>query len=127
MGKKVYISLTGIQYTFPVKTKDKMIWVSFGGNQNDYHTSNKEVQEAIEGNEKFLNKQIELFSGKREEKDLDAPLEAKEFPEVIDLNDAVKILSANPYRVHHSKIKSAADVKAQAAALNVSFPNLVID
>ena len=127
MAKKKYVSLTGIQYTFPVKVKDKYVWISFKGNENDYTTSNKDIQEAIEGCDKFKSRELGLFGGGKKNVEDGGGLEPKEFPEVTDPNDAVEILRKAPYGVHHSKIKSPEDIKTQAELCNVSFPNLVLE
>lgn len=131
MAKKKYVSLTGIQYTFPViitvKDKEKAIWISFKGNENDYVTANKDVQDAIEATEKFKNKEIGL-SGKQvaEEKEtvFVSEFDPAEFENVTDINGAVEVLNSEPYKVAKNKLKSPDNIKAAMETCNVSFPNL---
>ena len=126
MARKTYKSLTGILYTFPVKTKDRVHWVSLSGDQGDYATSSKEVQAAIENHPLFLNKKIGADSLK-EEKGEKPAVDPQEFPEVTDLNEAVAVLKGEPYRVHHAKLKSKNAVLAIAQEFGVLFPNLSLE
>lgn len=133
MAKKKYISLTGIQYTFPViikvNDKDKPVWVSFKGNENDYVTANKDVQEAIEATDKFKNKEIGVSEkqvadeGKNDEGS-GHNFEPKEFENVNDINGAVGILNSEPYKVAKNKLKTPESIKLAMESCNVSFPNL---
>jgi len=126
MAKKTYKSLTGIGYTFPVDINSKTYWISISGEQLEYSTPNKQIQEAIEKTKYFSNKEIGIaFEDKKtEEKTVIVP---SEFPEVTDLNGVVAILKGEPYKVHHSKMKSKEDVLKIAQEFGVSFPNLVLD
>ena len=128
MSKKTYKSLTGIGYTFPVKVNDKVCWISVSGEQFEYSTSNKQVQEAIENTGYFLDKKIGIASSeaKREDENLSG-ISPVEYPEVTDLNDAVSVLKREPYRVHHSKLKDKDSVLKIAEELGASFPNLKFD
>jgi len=124
MAKKTYRSLTGIQYTFPVKVNDnKVRWVSFTGDQLEFVTSNKQIQDAIEKNPRFTEKLIGVSLSEAKDEDK-VPVEPKEFPEVEFLNDAVAVLRGDPYRIHYSKLKSKDSIMAVAKELGVSFPNL---
>jgi len=124
MTKKTYRSLTGIQYTFPVKVNDKFSWISFSGDQLEYVTSNKQIQNAIESDTKFKEGLIGVASSESKSDEPKESVEPKEFPEVTVLNDAVAVLRGDPYRVHYSKLKSREAVMAIAKELGVSFPNL---
>ena len=126
MAKKRYISLTGIQYTFPVEAGGKYVWISFKGNENEYSTSRKDVQEAIESFRKFKNGEIGLVKEGVTENAPPAVLEAVEFPDVTTINDAVAVLKKAPYSVHHTKLKTPDDVINQARDRGVGFPNLAI-
>lgn len=133
MAKKKYISLTGIQYTFPViikvKDKDKVLWISFKGNENDYVTANKDVQLAIEATNKFKNKEIGISEkqvadeGKNEE-EAGSNFEPAEFEKVTDINGAVEVLNGEPYKVAKNKLKTPDRIKSAMEIYNVSFPNL---
>ena len=125
MAKKKYISLTGIQYTFPVIIKEKPVWVSFKGNDNEYIADNKDVQDAIEATDKFKNKEIGLSEKQvaDEGKEEVPGLEPSVFENVTDINGAVEILKGEPYKVHHMKLLAPTAVSDQAKLNNVSFPN----
>lgn len=144
MVKKKYISLTGIQYTFPVviqvKDRDKTVWVSFKGNENDYTTSNESIQDAIEATDKFKNKEIGLSESekitedktegvekkvaKKEETTKTAKVEKKaeevkedktEGAEKVHAGitsplDARDILLGEPYNVHPSAVQKNPEV-----------------
>ena len=129
MPKKRYVSLTGIEYTFPVKVKEKAVWVSFKGTENDFVTSDKGVQGAIEASENFKSGKIGLSGSKGEGVTPQNPgstIETVEFPEVTDINGAAAVLKAEPYKIHHFKLKSPESIKEQSALVGVSFPNLVL-
>jgi hypothetical protein len=133
MAKKKYISLTGVQYTFPViikvKGNDKAVWVSFKGNENDYVTANKDVQEAIEATGKFKNKEIGISEkqavddGKNDE-GTGSDFEPVEFENVTDINGAVEVLNGEPYKVAKNKLKTPDSIKSAMETYKVSFPNL---
>lgn len=133
MAKKKYISLTGIQYTFPViikgKDKEKVVWISFKGNENDYVTANKDVQDAIEDTDKFKNKEIGISEkqaadeGKNDE-GTGSNFEPAEFENVTDINGAVEVLNGEPYKVAKNKLKTPDSIKSAMETYNVSFPNL---
>jgi hypothetical protein len=57
MAKKIYKSLTGIGYTFPVDVSDVRTWVEI---QPKFETSDTGVQGAIEAHSYFTSKQIGL-------------------------------------------------------------------
>lgn len=135
MAEKIYKSLTGIQYTFPVRVKndgkEERVWISFRGNSDSYITSRKEVQEAIENSDRFKNKEIEMESGASDDYDeSNLPSEGnppQSFPEVKDINMAVEILGAEPYKVDRRSLKTPAGIRAKAKEYNVEFPNLKLD
>lgn len=90
MGRKRYKSLTGTQYTFPVSVEGKRIWISFGGNENDYATSNTKVQAAIEATAEFKRRMIGLVGGE------ETPIVEKVVP-IAPATEVVKpIIPANP-------------------------------
>jgi len=127
MAKKTYISLTGITYTFPVKVENKVHWVSFSGDQIDFTTSNKQIQDAIEKDPNFTEGRIGIFSYDKKSDETKPEIDLKEFPDVTDLNEAVAVLRGEPYKVHHSKLKSKDAVLTVAKELGVSFPNLLLE
>jgi hypothetical protein len=135
MAKKTYKSLTGIHYTFPVRVKkdgkEESIWVSFRGNGDCYVTSIAEVQTAIENTDKFKNGEIGLENAPGESASEQWPPAAKPehkvFPEVTDINMAVELLNAEPYKVDKRSLKTPAGILAKATEYNVEFPNLKLD
>ena len=127
MFKKTYISLTDIGYTFPIKINEKTKWISFGGDQIEFSTSDKSVQEEIEKHPKFLSGEIGIFSSERKSDEKEPVKEPKEFNDVTDLNDAVAVLTGEPYKVKATKLKSKEAVLRVAEELGVSFPNLTVE
>jgi hypothetical protein len=135
MAKKTYISLTGVQYTFPVRIKtgerEEIVWISLRGDSNTYITSLKEVQEAIESCNKYRNGEIGLKDGEPDEKENEKPAGGgnplKSFPDVTDINMAVEVLSAEPYRVDKRSLKTPSAILAKAKENNVEFPNLKLE
>ncbi|MDR0823893.1 MAG: hypothetical protein LBN74_02290 [Prevotella sp.] len=133
MAKKKYISLTGIQYTFPViikvKEKDKVVWVSLKGNENDYVTANEDVQKAIEATDKFKNKEIgisekQLADENKNDKKTKIDFDPAEFESVTDINGVIEVLNGEPYKVAKNKLKTPDSIKSAMETYNVSFPNL---
>ena len=51
---------------------------------------------------------------------------AKDYTEVTNINQAIAVLKAEPYKVHHMKLKNLEAVMAQAIEHSVNFPNLVL-
>jgi hypothetical protein len=135
MAKKTYISLTGIQYTFPVRVKrgdgEETVWVSLWGDSDTYVTSIKEVQEAIESSDRYINGDIGLKNSADDENDSEEALSEgnppKSFPEVIDINMAVDVLSAEPYKVDKRSLKTPSAIRSKAKEYNVEFPNLNLE
>ncbi|MDR1259433.1 MAG: hypothetical protein LBK65_09190 [Tannerellaceae bacterium] len=135
MANKKYISLKGIQYTFPVAVKkngsEKVVWVSFKGDDNDYVTSDKDIQDAVEASGRFKNKEIGLSDKQTVEegagKETEAKFEPAEFKDVTDINGAVAILSNEPYNVDKRSLKTPVGVSSKAKEYNVEFPNLKLD
>jgi len=132
MAKKKYISLTGIQYTFPViikvKDKEKVVWISFKGNENDYVTANSAIQDAIEATDKFKNKEIGISEKQVADEGKDegtgSDFEPAEFENVTDINGAVEVLNGEPYKVAKNKLKTPDSIKSAMETYNVSFPNI---
>lgn len=211
MAKKVYKSVTGVAYSFPVTVSETKVWIDC---KPAYETTVTAVQSAIEAHAYFTSGKIAL-SGKYQEQVLPAAgavlaadiktagedyaegdvitvdtgdgektvlkvtevgaggeveavevidggtaaelgdvnelettstagtgfaatvtavsegaensvFNAKEFPEVTTVNAAATILKAEPYRVHHTKVRTPQDIMAQALEKGISFPNLVI-
>jgi hypothetical protein len=135
MTKKTYVSLTGIQYTFPVRIKngdrEEMVWVSLRGDSDTYITSDKEVQEAIESSDKYKNGEIGLKNsepgGDEKPESSSAGRTLKSFPDVTDINMAVEVLSADPYKVDKRSLKTPSAILAKAKEYNVEFPNLKLE
>ena len=124
MAKKTYKSLTGIQYTFPVRGKEKTHWISFAGDQNDYVTSNKEIQQALESHPLYNDGQIGLaYSGAKKD-ETGTVTAAVEYAKVKDLNEAVSVLRGEPYKVSPARLTDREAVRSIAGELGVSFPNL---
>jgi hypothetical protein len=127
MAKKTYKSLTGIQYTFPVRVKDKTHWISFTGDQNEYSTSTRDIQQAIESHPGFAGGEIGLAYPGQSKGEAVAVVEPVEYTGVNDLNEAVAVLRAEPYKVNPVRLKSREAVLTIAAELGVAFPNLPAD
>lgn len=120
MPEKRYISLTGIQYTFPVKVKNKVEWVSLSGNLNDYSTSDSSVQEAIEKTKYFTDKKIGCVAfGKLESDRIDAKKGSNPIT-VEGIQEAREILNGK-YGVDLSKLITPDEVIKTAEKLGVSF------
>lgn len=132
MASKRYISLTGVQYTFPVVVKangkEKAVWVSFKGNENDYATANADIQAAIEATDKFKNKEIGLSEKQAADESKgegsETGFEPVAFEDVTDINGAVAVLNGEPYKVAKSKLKTPDAIKLAMETCSVSFPNL---
>jgi len=133
MAKKKYISRTGIQYTFPVKTKNgKVVWISFKGNESDYVTSSKDVQEAIEATDKYKDKIIEL-SDKQDAAETEEDSETENtgaetivYDEVTDHQTAREILMKDFGLKPQAIANNPQVIEQKAAELGVSFPNLKV-
>ncbi len=125
---KRYISANGDQYTFYVKVGEKNMCVGLKGSGNDFKTNNERLQKAIEESTYFKTGKIVLDGGKTADESApkipSAP--AKEYPEVTDIQSAIDILRAEPYKVHHTKLTTPEKVLAVASELGVSFPNLKV-
>jgi hypothetical protein len=130
---KRYISLTGTQYTFPVKVAPdgRIEWVSFLGHTDAFVTSDAQVQKAIEASQKFLAGEIGCAdAGDNPSKAAaDAPPadKKKEYPDVASLNEAVTVLSAEPYNVSRNALRTPEAIEKKAAEKGVVFPNLFGD
>jgi len=122
MSKKTYISRTGIQYTFPILSGGKTVFVSFNGSENTFETYDKEVQKNLEAHDRFINGEIGLSD--RTCEDMETAETFTTFAEIKDVHAAISILMAEPYKVAKSKLKTLADIKAQAEINKVVFTNL---
>jgi hypothetical protein len=138
--KKVYISTTGAQYTFPVIIAGKCKFISLNGTKNDFETESTAIQNAIETSQKFKSGKIVLLSGKpnviaqavekpvkkdapKEDIPKDAETPTKEYPEVTDLQGAISVLKVE-YKIMHQSLRTPDNVMKKAQELGVSFPNL---
>lgn len=134
MSKKLYTSVTGILYTFPVKVAGKVKWISLRGSQKGYTTSDAATQKAIEQTPYFKRGKIRastLQGGKtvenpertsEEPQPEAAALQAVE--QVSTLQEAREYLMAAPYDVPAAEVSTPGKIKAMAAALGISFPAL---
>lgn len=127
--RKRYYSTTGVQYTFPVVIKQKTKWIEFKGPGNDYVTSDKDIQSAIEGNSRFKKGLIATDEKKNTASESNeysniVNSTKKSYPEVTDIQEAVEILK-NEYNVTHQRLRTPKAVKKQAELNNVSFPNWI--
>ena len=123
---KSYSIKLGRTLVVVVNGKQKVIYFKTGV---DYKTSDPGEQEAIEGTALFKSKFIELSETEPNANDESEKVivETKEFPEVTDMNDAVKILKGAPYKINQAKLKSKEAVLTVANELGVLFPNLKVD
>jgi hypothetical protein len=126
----VYGSARGV-LTFPVPYKNGRKFVSFDTTPNELVVDDPELQEGIEESAYFKEKRILLLGstldGKKGEKESAVDFDPVEYGEVTDINMAAEILRGNPYRIHHSKLKSPESILKEAEGVNASFPNLRID
>lgn len=127
MSKKKYISTTGIQYTFPVATGSKVIFISFKGNENEYVTSNAEIQKEIEASNYFRDKLITLAGDHNSTANSSSATArpAKTVEEVTDLQSAKAYLIATG--IPAAALTTPARIRTQATRAGVSFPNLKED
>jgi hypothetical protein len=134
MAQKIYVSTTGVQYTFPAiiknKEKEEIVWVFFNGDANMYTTSCEKVQKAIENSIKYKNGEIALKGGTPDgQPDEDSsPIvhPPHVFFDVPDINGAVEILTSEPYNISKRSLKTPAGILSKVKECNVEFPNLVI-
>ncbi len=126
--KTYNLSITGSEYTFPVTVDTRQRFISFKGANGVgvFYTDDKDIQKGIESCKLFTEGKITCDQETNEDEDAgdDTPLfEAKEFPEVTDINGAVAVLKSEPYKVHHMKLKTPEAIREQAAICGVTFPN----
>jgi len=127
---KVYFSKNKSKIVFSIKVENSVKNISFSNFGGSYSTSNKEEQEAIEKSYYYKTGLIYLSGDFKSEKIPDikkSDIEPVEYPEVSDLNDAVSILRAKPYNVHHTKLKNREAILSVAKDIGVSFPNLKVE
>jgi len=149
--KKIYISKTGMVYAFPVTIKkgDKELhpFIEFG-NDLKFETSTKAVQESIEASDYFKRGKIGLLSTieSGEDDGTDAgeatnktaktikpqgkqntEYEPKAFDNVTDIQGAVEVLKAEPYKINVKSLRTPENIMKQAQTCNVTFPNWKLD
>ncbi len=142
MSAKTYISSLGVQVTFPVKIKGNKKFISLTKN-NDYNTSNVEIQKAIEASKAFKSGEILLLNGIPEVVEDETVEVTEETPEntesvqdtteevkstvyedVTDIQGAVKVLKE--LGASHQSLRNPEAVIKKAAEMKVSFPNLSV-
>ena len=123
---KVYFSKGKAKILFAVKIENSVRNISFSNFGGVYSTSDEHEQKAIEETFYFKNGLIYVSKkqGSTGKNNKSVSFDPEEFPEVTVLNDAVAILRGDPYKVHHSKLKSKDAILVVAKDLNISFPNL---
>jgi len=126
METKTYRSTNDTQYTFPVKVKGSVRWISFAGDQNDFTTSNKDIQEAIENCKLFKSGELEIINTKRDDDILQEYQSPKIYSDIISVNDAVEILVSS-HGISKRKLSSKDAIFSIAKEMGVSFPNLSQD
>lgn len=126
--RATYISVTGIEYTFPVTANGKRVYVSIG---KPYATGNESVQKAIERNALFLKGCV-----RRKDASADAAPGKEEagkdggaggvtlYPDVRTVQEAAMVLRAEPYKAHHSHVNTPEKILKMAEKHSVRFPNL---
>jgi len=125
---KKYYSLTGGRVALGVTKGETVISVTIEPMPFYYSTKDKDVQKGIEEHSFFKQNKIGIISDEGKTSiNPDIPTLAKVFEDVTNLNDAAKVLRANPYKVHTSKLTSKEAILDLAASLNISFPNLVVE
>ena len=138
MARKVYESVTGTHYTFPVTVSSVRSWIDCNPK---YITSDTGIQSAIEATAYFTSGQI-MTSGNitDQQKVVSAakipvgetefptvePFALASFPEVTTINQAKEVLRGEPYNVHHMKLRTPDAIMAQAIEHSVTFPNWTI-
>lgn len=136
MATKTYISSLGVQLTFPVKIKESKKFISLTKN-NDYSTSNVELQKAIEMSKAYKSGQIILIKGTPEvveeemddvtgesDSDQDQPgfSEPTVYEDVTDIQGAIMVLKG--LGVSHQSLRNPEAITKKAKEMNVSFPLL---
>jgi hypothetical protein len=109
----------------PVLLNGKVKYVNFSDEHNGATVTDEKMQDAIEKSSYFKSGKINLFEQtgeKAQPKKAEKP--KKEFPEVTGIQEAIEILKGEPYLVDSQLLKTPEDVKRQAEANSVGFPNL---
>jgi hypothetical protein len=144
---------TSVKLSLPVDKGGEVLFCEFSDEKHSFNTMDEEVQSYIENTPMFKRGEISLFGSYEQVEELSSDLdevlpdetpdstdtdtidsanddgiclEAAEYPDVLNFQDASDILRKEPYRIHHSKTKKPEDILEQAKLLNVSFPNLVV-
>lgn len=123
MIRKVYACLSGKEITFPVRTSRGVTYITFNGPLNQYKTSDKEIQKAIEATERFKNGTIILSrqnGGAEPEEKIETQ---KEYPGITDFQEAAEILRKD-FNVAHQSVRSPEAILKKAQEVGVSFPDL---
>jgi hypothetical protein len=124
---KVYRAKTRL--ALPVLLDGKLNYVTFSDEHYGVSVKDEKIQEAIESGSYFKSGEIKLFEqiGAADKKEkLNPRFEEKEFPEVTGIQEAVEVLKGAPYLIASQSLRSPENVKKQAEANNVKFPNLKI-
>jgi hypothetical protein len=126
----IKIYRTSTHLTLPVYVDGKRKYVVFQDEHYGASVTDEKLQNAIEATSYFKSGEIKLFEQTGEKEQSNAPVEPafeeKEFPEVTEIQQAVEILKGEPYLVAHQSLRSPENIKKQAEANGVKFPNLEI-
>lgn len=122
---KVYRATT--HFTLPVLLDGKVKYVVFSEEHYGATVTDEKIQEAIEACSYFRDGEIKLFSRREDAGQVKKPspvFDAKEFPEVTNIQGAVEVLKGEPYRIAAQSLRTPENVLKQAETNNVKFPNL---
>lgn len=111
--KKLYKSVSGKHYTFPVTVSNEKRWIDVNPS---YYTDDIEEQKAIELYPYFKQG---IISTPDIEEEIKEP--EKTTLEAANWQDAADVLKREPYRIHHSKLKTPDMIKDQADLLGITF------
>jgi len=141
MALKVYKSVTGESYSFPVTVSEVKHRITVNPT---YSTSTSGIQSAIEATAYYTSGKIitagnyttaekarvtdDVAGGQILTHEIGAADHFKwtQFASVVNFTQAKEVLRAEPYNVHHLKLKTPEAVMAQAKAHSVEFPNWII-
>jgi hypothetical protein len=122
---KVYRATT--HFTLPVLLDGKVKYVVFSEEHYGATVTDEKIQEAIEACSYFRDGEIKLFSRREDAGQVKKPspvFDAREFPEVTNIQGAVEVLKGEPYRIAAQSLRTPENVLKQAETNNVKFPNL---
>jgi hypothetical protein len=127
MKRKVYTCLSGKEITFPIKVAGKVMYITFNGPNNQYKTSDVEVQKAIESEHLFKTGVIILTRGATVKADSEKESEKKtdptSYPGIEGYQEAAEILRKE-HNVAHQSVRTPEGILKKAQELNISFPDL---